>query len=106
LLCPFIFGSRFFPPISSAFSLTFSSSQAEEKKRKHTKNKTIKKKKNAKKRGSLPFFFRFYIWDEALLLLSLLHIPQALCLTSPPSFVLLKLESSRRLWRWNEREVR
>jgi len=54
-----------------------SSSQVEEKKRTH------KEKKNAKKGGSLPFFFRFCIWDEALLLHSPLHVPSTL--SSPPS---------------------
>jgi hypothetical protein len=41
------------------------------------------KKKNAKKGRSLPFFFRFCIWDEVLLLLFPLHIPSML--SSSPS---------------------
>jgi len=40
--------------------------------------KTIEKKKNAGKGGSLPFFSCFYIWDEALLLPSPLHVPSTL----------------------------
>jgi len=75
------------------------------KRKKNTEqNKTIEKKKNAKKRGSLPFFSHFHIWDEAFLLPSPLllqcwafHLPQALCLTSPQSSVLLKLGSSPKL---------
>jgi hypothetical protein len=76
--------------------LTSSSFQIEEKKntnkkKNHRKGKKLRegreltsfqieekkntKKKNAKKGESLPFFFRFYIRDEALLLLSPLHIP-------------------------------
>jgi len=52
------------------------SSQAKEKRKNHRKDKNAEK-------GNLPFFFRVYIWDEALLLLSPLHLPQALCLMSP-----------------------
>jgi hypothetical protein len=63
--------------------LASSSFQVEEKKEKHKENKTIEKKKNVEKGRSLPFFFRFYIWDEALVLLSPLHIPSTL--SSPPS---------------------
>jgi hypothetical protein len=42
------------------------------------KDKKNTPKKNAKKGGSLPFFFRFYFWDEALLFPSPLHIPSTL----------------------------
>jgi hypothetical protein len=87
--------------------LLASSSQIEGKKEK----KIIEKKKNAEKGGSLPFFSRFYIWDETVLLLSPLHIPSmlssppssSLVSTSPQSFVLLKLESSPELWRGSEK---
>ncbi len=37
--------------------------------------------KNAKKGGSLPFFSRFYFWDEALLFHSLLHVLETLSST-------------------------
>jgi hypothetical protein len=57
--------------------------QAEEKKTNTKKKKTIEKKKSAEKGGSLPFFSRFCIWDEALLLFSPFHIPSTL--SSPPS---------------------
>jgi len=53
------------------------------RKEKAPKKKIIEKKKNAKKGGSLPFFSRFYIWDEVLLLPSPLHVPSTL--SSPPS---------------------
>jgi hypothetical protein len=57
-------------------TMAFFSSQAEEKKRKtQRKKKTIEKEKNAEKGGSLPFFSRFCIWDEA-----------PLAFSSPPSF--------------------
>jgi hypothetical protein len=68
--------------------LASSSTQAKEKKEKHKEKKTIEKKKNAKKGGSVPFFFRLCIWDEALLLPSPLHIPSPL--SFPPSSLLLK----------------
>ncbi len=66
-----------------------SSSQVEEKKK-----KTKRGKKNAKKGEILPFFSRFCIWDEVLVLPSPLHIPSML--SSPPfsslvSHVSLKL---------------
>jgi hypothetical protein len=48
-----------------------------------TKTHTHKEKKNAKKGGTLPFFSRFYIWNESFFLLSPLHIPSTL--SSPPS---------------------
>jgi hypothetical protein len=96
------------------FFLVSSSFQREERKKNTEKKKTIEKKKNVEKGGNLPFFFRFCIWDEALLLLSPLHIPSMLnfppssnlVFTSLQSSVLLKLGSSPELWRWNEREVR
>ncbi len=34
------------------------------------------------------------------------HLPQALCPTSPRSSMLLKLRSSPELWRWSEREMK
>jgi hypothetical protein len=71
------FGSCFYPFVSSAFSLAFSSFQVEEKKKKTQRKKNHREKKNAEKGGSLPFFFHFYISDEALLLLSPLHIPSS-----------------------------
>jgi flagellar biosynthesis protein FlhB len=72
-----LLASCFYFFVSNDFSLASSSSQAEEKKEKHTK------KKNAKKGGNLPFFSCFCIWDEAFLLLFLLHIPSML--SFPPS---------------------
>jgi flagellar biosynthesis protein FlhB len=79
--------------VSSAFSLAFFFSQAKENKEKHKEQKNHREKENAKKGGSLPFLSRFFVWNEALLLLSPLHIPstlsfpptvpQALCLASP-----------------------
>jgi hypothetical protein len=82
-------------------SIFFSTKQKKQK-------KTIKKIKDAEKGGSLSFFSRFCIWDEALLLLSPLHIPSMLSSppssspmsTSPQNYVLLKLKSSPKLWRW------
>jgi hypothetical protein len=94
------FGLLFLPFRFKRFLLSiFFFSSRRKKKKKH-------KKKNAEKGESLIFFSRFYIWDETLLLLSLVHLPQALCLMSPQSFVLLKLGSSPELWRWNEQEMR
>jgi hypothetical protein len=52
-----------------------------------------KEKKNAKKGGSLPFFSRFCVWDETLLLPSPLHIPSTL--SSPPSSSLVSHISSK-----------
>jgi hypothetical protein len=40
-------------------------------------------KKNVEKGGSLPFFSRFCIWDEAFFLPFPLHVPSML--NSPPS---------------------
>jgi hypothetical protein len=57
--------------------------EVEEGKKNIERKKTIEKKKNAGKGGSLFFSSRFYIWDETFLLPSPLHLPQALCLTSP-----------------------
>jgi hypothetical protein len=78
-----LLASCFCPFVSSAFSLASSTSQVEKKKEKHKEKKSIKKKKNAKKGRSLPFFFRFCIWDETFLLLSPFHISSML--SSPPS---------------------
>jgi hypothetical protein len=72
----------FLPFFSTTFSLA-SFSQVEEKKEK----KTIEKKKNVEKGESLPFFSRLCICNEALLLLSPLHIPSTL--SSPPSSSLM-----------------
>jgi hypothetical protein len=41
-----------------------SSSEVEEKKRKHTKKKVIERKENANKGGSLPFLFSFFEAEE------------------------------------------
>ncbi len=73
--------------ISSTFSLASSSSQVKKRKKNTKEKKIIKKKKNVEKGGSLPFFSCFCIWDEALLLLSPLHIPSTL--SSPPSLSLV-----------------
>jgi len=59
------------------------SSQAKEKKTHTQKKNPIERKKNVEKGGRLPFLSCFCIWDEALLLLSPLHIPSTL--SSPPS---------------------
>jgi len=53
------------------------------KKKTQRKKNHREEKKNAEKGGSLLIFSRFCIWDEALLLLSTLHIPSTL--SSPPS---------------------
>jgi hypothetical protein len=82
-------------------------SQAEEKTKKKTKKKkTHREEENVEKRGSLTFFSHFCIWDEVLFLPSPLHLPQALCLMPPRSYVLLKLGSFPKLWRWSEQEMR
>jgi len=47
------------------------------------KEKKTMEKKNVQRGGSLPFFFRFCIWDEALFLPFPFHIPSTL--SSPPS---------------------
>ncbi len=57
------------------------------------KKKTIENGKNVKKGGKLPFFSHFYIWDEALLLYSPLHVPSML--NSPPSSSLMFCISSK-----------
>jgi hypothetical protein len=62
-----LLASYFCPFVSSTFSLASFFFQVEEKKN-TKKKKTIEKKKNAGKGGSLPFFSRFCIWDEAFLL--------------------------------------
>jgi hypothetical protein len=76
------FGLMFLPFHFKHFLLGifFFSSRRKERK---TQNKIIEKKKNAKKRGKLPFFSYFCIWDEAFLSLFPLHIPSML--SSPPS---------------------
>jgi hypothetical protein len=91
LLCLLTFGSHFCPLIFAfsfqAFALLpwhlFFLKQKKRKKKKKEK-KIIEKKKSEEKGGSLPFFSRFCIWDEALLQLSPLHIPSTL--SPPPSF--------------------
>jgi len=70
---------------SNTFSFAFFFSQAEGE-------KTIKKKTNVKKGGILAFFSRFCIWDEALLLLSPLHIPSMLS-TAPSSSLVSHISS-------------
>jgi hypothetical protein len=76
--------------------LAFSYFQAEifflKKTHKEKKNHH-KEEKNVKKGRSLPFFSRFCIWDEALLLLSPLHIPSTL--NFPPSWSLVFHISSK-----------
>jgi hypothetical protein len=73
--------------------LAFSSSQIEDEKKKAQRKKRTIERKNAKKGESLPFFFHFYIWDDALLLLSSLHIPSTL--SFPPSSSLVSHISSK-----------
>jgi len=63
------------------------SSQVEEKKKKHKEKKNHRGKKNVEKGRSLPFFSRFYIWDEVLLLSSPFHVPSILSSTPSSSFV-------------------
>jgi hypothetical protein len=58
-----------------------------------SRKKNIEKKTNAKKGGSFPFFSCFYVWDEALLLPSPLHVPSTL--SSPPSSSLVSCISSK-----------
>jgi len=108
---PFTFGSCFYPLVFAFLLQTPSPlhffSQAEGK-------NTIKKKTNVEKGGSLTFFSCFCIWDEALLLLSPLHIPSML--STPPSSSLVSHISSKlcatqarnspKLWRWNEWEMK
>jgi hypothetical protein len=67
-----------------SFDIFFFANRRKEKK---TQKKNPGEKKNAKKGRSLPFFSRFYIWDEALLLLSPLHISSTL---SFPPFSIFK----------------
>jgi hypothetical protein len=88
-----LLASCFCPFVSSTFSLASFFSQAEEKKEKHKEIKPHKRKKNAKKGKSLPFFFSFYIWDEAFLLLSPLHILSTF--NYPPSSSLVSHVSSK-----------
>ncbi len=82
--------------------LLSSSSQTEGKKRKHRNKKTVENKKNAKKGKSLPFFFRFYVWDEVLFLLCPFHIPSTL--SFPISSSLLSRVSSK-LWATQAQEL-
>jgi len=56
--------------------MTSSSSQVEEKKKKHREKKNHREEKNVEKGGNLPFFSQFCIWDEVLLLPSPLHVLQ------------------------------
>jgi hypothetical protein len=69
----------------------FFSSKRKEKKHKGKKNH--REEKNVEKGGNLPFFSRFYIWDEVFLLPSPLHIPSTL--NSPPSSNLVSHISSK-----------
>jgi len=86
LFCPLTFGFCFWPLI---FGLSFQALSPWhfffkwKKKEKHKEKKNHREEKNAKNGRSLPFFSRFYIWDEALLLLFPFHIPSTL--SSPPS---------------------
>jgi preprotein translocase subunit YajC len=74
-------------------------------KKKTQKKKTIEKKKMQKREGAYFFFSCFCIWDEALLLLSPLHILSMLSFPPSSSFVsmfpqssmLFNLESSLKL---------
>jgi hypothetical protein len=68
-------------------AMVSSSSQVGKKEKKHRKNK------NAKKKKSLPFFSRFYIWDEVLLLPFPLHVRSTL--SSPLSSSLVSHISSK-----------
>ncbi len=61
----------------------FSSKRKKKHKKTLPKKKKTIKKKNAEKGGRLLFFSCFCIWDEALFLLSPLHIPSML--SSSPS---------------------
>ncbi len=79
--------SYFYLFVSSAFSLASYFPQVEEKKKNH------RKKMNAKKGESLPFFFCFCIWDKSLLLFSPFHIPSTL--SFPPSSSLVSHISSK-----------
>jgi hypothetical protein len=63
------------------------------KKRKTQRKKNHREEKDVEKGRSLPFFSRFCIWDEVLLLLSPLHIPSTL--NSPPSSSLVFHVSSK-----------
>jgi len=64
------------------------------KKTKHKIKKNHREeKKSVEKGGSLPFFSCFHIWDEVLLLPSLLHVPSTL--SSPPSSSLVFQVSSK-----------
>jgi hypothetical protein len=58
-----------------------------------SKKKKHKEKKNAEYEGSLPFFFRFDIWDEVFLLSSHFHVPSTL--SSPPFLSLVSHVSSK-----------
>ncbi len=91
-LCALVFALLLIPFCFKQFLLASSFFQVEERK-KTKKKKPQKRKKNAEKGGSLPFFFHFCIWDEALLLLSPLHIPSML--SSPPSSSLMSHVSSK-----------
>jgi hypothetical protein len=77
-LCPFTFGSRFWPLVSAfrfkhfLLGIFFFSSR---RKKKNTK------KKKCREGRELTFLSCFCIWDEVLLLISPLHIPSTL---SPP----------------------
>jgi hypothetical protein len=82
LLCPLTFDSCFcLPTFALSFQVLFLDIFFFLNRRIEKKNH--REEKNAEKGRNLPFFFRFYIWDEALLLLSPLHIPSML--SSPPS---------------------
>ncbi len=77
LFCPLIFGSGFCP---LAFSLSFQVLSPRTFFFSNKRKKKHKETKMAEKGRSLPFFFRFCIWDEAFLLFS------PLVFSSPHSF--------------------
>jgi hypothetical protein len=87
-------GLLFLPFCFKHFLLGIFFFSSKRKERKTQRKKIISKKKNAKKGRSLPFFSRFYIWDEAVHLLSLLHIPSTL--SFPPSSSLVSHVSLKR----------
>jgi hypothetical protein len=90
-VCPFILNSWFCRFVSSTFSWHLL--LLKQKKREHKENKNHRKLKKTEKGKSLLFFFCFYIWDEAFLLPSSLHIHSTL--SSPPSSSLVFHVSSK-----------
>jgi preprotein translocase subunit YajC len=80
-LYPHIFDSCSCPPTFALLFQAFSPDIfffSNIRKKNTKKKKTIEKKIHVEKGGSLPFFSCFYIWGEAFLLFSPLHIPSML----------------------------